>query len=354
MTFAKPKAWGVAWHTARVDTAMMRAAVCHRLGTPDGIATEAVPRPTPGPGEALIRVHAAAVNLPDVLIAAGRYQVPVPPPFTPGSEFAGVVVAVGPQVTGVRVGDRVAGGVMSGAFAQYVAAPADALIPVPAGVDLTTAAASWVCHLTAYNALRSIANITPGERLVVLGAAGGVGLATVELGALLGARVVAAASSPEKLAACKERGAEFLIDYERTPLRDAIRAAVGGADVVVDPVGGRYSEAALRTLGWGGRFVTVGYASGEIQRIPLNLLLLKGMIVRGFELRTFPRFEPELAARDRAELAELLATGRVAPLVGARFPLAETSAALLHVAERRAIGKVVLDMTDGDETGSEA
>ncbi|WP_313949822.1 alcohol dehydrogenase catalytic domain-containing protein, partial [Frankia sp. ACN1ag] len=146
---------------------MMRAAVCHRLGTPDEITTELVPRPEPGPGEALIRVHAAAVNLPDVLIAAGRYQVPVPPPFTPGSEFAGVVVGVGSQVTGVRVGDRVAGAAMSGAFAEYVAAPATSLIPVPAGVDLATAAASWVCHLTAYHALRSIADIAPGERLVV-------------------------------------------------------------------------------------------------------------------------------------------------------------------------------------------
>ncbi len=323
----------------------MRAAVCRRLGPPETVGVEDVAVPPPGPGEVLVRVHAAAVNLPDVLVIAGRYQVAVPVPFSPGSEFAGVVAALGPGVTRTAAGDRVCGLAMSGAFAEYIAVPEAALTPVPPAVDLTTAAATWVCHLTAYHALRSVAQVESGDWLVVLGAAGGVGLAAVQLGRHLGARVVAAASGPAKLAVCREQGAEQLIDYEREPLRDAIRAATsGGADVVIDPVGGKWSEAALRATRWGGRFVTVGYASGEIPAIPLNLVLLKGVVVKGFEIRTFAEHAPADARRDRAELAELLAGGRVRPHIGARYPLEDVSGALRHVADRRAIGKIVVEM----------
>ncbi|SNQ46857.1 Zn-dependent oxidoreductase, NADPH:quinone reductase [Frankia canadensis] len=327
----------------------MRAAVCRQLGEPGALSVEAVDRPRPGPGEALVRIHAAGVNLPDVLIMAGRYQVAVAPPFVLGAEFAGVVAEVGSGVGRVRVGDRVAGMVTgntaaSGAFAEFAAVPESALTPVPETVDLAVAAATWVCHLTAYHALRSVAELRAGERLVVLGAAGGVGLAAVEVGALLGATVVAAASSPEKLAVCRDQGATHLIDYEREPLRDAIRAACGGADVVLDPVGGRWAEPALRTLGWGGRFVTIGYASGEIPKIPLNLVLLKGMTILGFGNAGLELNEPELAARDRAELGDLLADGKLAPRIGARYPLDEAAAALALVANRQAIGKIVLDI----------
>jgi NADPH2:quinone reductase len=326
--------------------ATMRAAVCRRNGTPDTVAVETVPVPAPGPGQVLIAVHAAAVNLPDVLLVAGRYQVPAPLPFTPGSEFAGEVAAAGPGVTRFAPGDRVSGLVMTGAFAQFAVAEADTLTPVAPAVALDVAAASWVCHLTAYHALRSVAGIAAGEHLVVLGAGGGVGLAAVELGNLLGARVIAAASSPEKLAACRVQGAEHLIDYTRENLRDAIRAVTGpqGAGVVIDPVGGPWSEAALRATGWGGRFVTVGFASGEIPKIPLNLVLLKGVVVKGFEIRTFGLHAPAQAARDRTELADLLASGRVSPHVGARFPLDDVAGALRHVAERRAVGKVVVQV----------
>jgi NADPH:quinone reductase len=325
----------------------MRAAVCTRNGPPESVVVTDVPMPTLGPGDVLVAVHAAAVNLPDVLLVAGHYQVPAPLPFVVGSEFAGTVSAVGSAVSRVRVGDRVAGAAMSGAFAEYAAVPEAALVPLPPGVEFAVAAATWVCHLTAYHALRSVAQTRPGDRVVVLGAAGGVGLATVELARLLGATVVAAASTAAKLAVCRDQGAHHLVDYERENLRDAIRAAVGGADVVIDPVGGPWSELALRATVWGGRFVTVGYASGEIPRIPLNLVLLKGVVVKGFEVRTFGEHAPAEARRDREELADLVATGKVHPHIGARFALHDAPAALGHVAGRHAVGKVVVEMGDG-------
>ena len=214
---------------------------------------------------------------------------------------------------------------------------------MPDGVGLDAAAGFWVAHATAYHALRSIAEVAPGERVVVLGAAGGVGLAAVELASILGARVIAAASSDDKLERCRERGAEMTINYVQDDLREALRQlAPDGVDVVLDPVGGPLAEQALRALGWKGRFVTVGFASGEIPRIPLNLVLLKGCIVKGFEIRTFPRFEPELAARDDRELMELLAAGRIVPHISAVHDLDHTAEALNEVAGRRSIGKVLI------------
>ena len=325
----------------------MQAVVCHRHGPPEVLRVVEVPTPQPGPGEILVKVAAAAVNFPDVLIVADQYQVSVPPPFTPGSEFSGTVAAVGAGVRagvdGLVVGDRVFGSVMSGAFAEYVAIAASSLRRVPDGIELSAAAGFWVAHATAYHALRSVGEVMRGDRVVVLGAAGGVGLAAVEIAVELGAEVIAAASSDEKLALCRDRGASHTIDYTRHDLRDAIRSvAPEGADVVIDPVGGPFSERALRAVRWGGRFVTVGFASGEIPRIPLNLVLLKGVVVKGFEIRTFGRYAPDDAARDERELLHLFASGRLAPHICAVYPMEHVARALRDVADRRATGKVLI------------
>jgi len=222
---------------------------------------------------------------------------------------------------------------------------AESLTPIPDDVDFAHAAAFGVTYRTAYHCLRSVAEIKPDDWVVVLGAAGGVGLAAVDLAVAMNARVIAAASSREKLDLCLRRGAAAAVNYDEEKLRDRIREITGtGADVVLDPVGGPYSEPALRGLGRGGTFITLGYAAGGIPAIPLNLVLLKGITVQGMEIRTFMADHPEAAARDIAELAEMLATGAVRPYIGARFPLEETAIALRHVADRKALGKVIIDV----------
>jgi NADPH2:quinone reductase len=320
---------------------LTRAAMVREWGDPESVRVEEVADLEPGPGEVLVRVESAAVNYPDVLIAANKYQVSVPPPFVPGSEWAGVVERVGPGVTERAVADRVSGGGIVGAFAQKVIAPAT-VTRIPDGVPFDAAAAFSVVYGTAYSILRSVADVQPGEWVAVLGAAGGVGLATVDLAIVLGARVLAAASTPEKLAVCKERGAEALVDYEHESLKERMKELTGGgADVVVDPVGGSYAEEALRATKFGSRFVTVGYVSG-IPRIPLNLVLLKGVRVMGYEARSFGQNAPDLVKRDREELQELFASGQVSPYIGATFGLDDVGAALREVGDRRAIGKVIL------------
>jgi len=302
--------------------------------------------PTAGAGEVRVGVRAAAVNFPDVLLVAAQYQVTVPTPFVPGSEFAGVVEEVGDGVVGVAPGDRVVGTAIAGAFAEQVVVPAASLQPVPDGVDLRHAAAFGVAHRTAYHVLRSVARLEPGEELVVLGAGGGVGLASVQLGVLLGATVTAVASSQDKLDVAASYGASRTIAHRGADLRQALREQLpGGADVVVDPVGGALAEPALRSLHWGGRFVTVGYASGEIPRIPLNLVLLKGVQILGFQFRDFVEHLPDEYRRNEDELTQLLVEGRVLPHIGAAFPLTEVVAALQLVATGQAVGKVVLDVT---------
>ena len=293
-----------------------------------------------------MRVHAASVNFPDVLIVAGQYQVSVPPPFVPGSEFAGVVDALGDGVDAVAVGERVFGAAMVGAFAEEIVVPASSVTPTPEGVDDAEAAAFGVAHRTAYNVLRSVACVQPGEEVVVLGAGGGVGLAAVQLGALLGASVTAVASSTDKLDVAAARGAKTTINHQGGDLRQALRSALpDGADVVVDPVGGDLAEPALRSLRWGGRFVTVGYASGTIPRIPLNLVLLKGVQILGFEMRSFAIHAPDELERKEAELINLFASRRALPYIGKRFALDEVVDALRYVADGKAIGKVVLDVS---------
>jgi NADPH2:quinone reductase len=285
------------------------------------------------------------VNFPDVLVMANTYQVSVPVPFVPGSEVAGVVAEVGEGVDGFAVGDRVFGSMIVGAFAEEVVVAAGTLSHVPEGVDDRTAAAFGVAYKTAYHVLRSVAALQPGEELIVLGAGGGVGSAAVQLGAALGATVTAVASSPEKLDAARACGAKRLVEHRAGDLRQALRDALPeGADVVVDPVGGDVAEPALRALHYGGRFVTVGYASGTIPRIPLNLVLLKGVAVLGFQFGPFAMHHPEDMVRNDRELLDLLVAGTAAPLIGATFELEEAAAALAQVAEGRAVGKVLVQV----------
>jgi NADPH2:quinone reductase len=323
----------------------MRAAICREYGAPKVVTVEDVPSPPMGDTQVRVRVGAASVNFPDVLIVSNEYQIKVPVPFVPGSEFAGEVVEAGAAVDTLAVGDRVSGTMMVGAFAQEAVAEARSLTRIPSGVDAAHAAAFGVAHRTAYHTLRSVARMQPGEELIVLGAGGGVGLATVQLGVLLGATVTAVASSQEKLDVAASYGARNLVDHRTVDLRAALRECLpDGGDVVVDPVGGDLSEKALRALRWHGRFVTVGYASGTIPRIPLNLVLLKGIEIVGFEFLSFMTNEPEHSQRNEAELMELLASGKVVPHIGASFPLDEAAAALQFVADGNAIGKVVLNI----------
>jgi NADPH2:quinone reductase len=324
----------------------VRAAVCPAHGPPEVVEVQDIPSPAVGPGQVRVRVEAAAVNFPDVLVIANHYQVSVPPPFVPGSEFAGEVVEVADDVAEVIVGDRVFGSTMVGAFAQEVTVPVTSLTPIPVGVEARHAAAFGVAHRTAYHVLRSVASLQAGEELVVLGAGGGVGLAAVQLGVALGATVTAVASSAEKLEVAKANGATRLVDHKAGDLRLALKEALPeGADVVIDPVGGDLSEPALRCLHWGGRFVTVGYAAGEIPRIPLNLVLLKGVHILGFQFRDFAAHAGEQMRRNDKELLELLAAKRALPHIGASFPLSEAAAALRYVGDGKAIGKVVLDIS---------
>lgn len=322
----------------------MKAVRCNAWGPPRTLVVEEHPTPEPGPGEIRVRIGAAAVNFPDALIVANRYQVSVPPPFTPGTDFAGTVTAVGRAVKSVSEGDRVCGAVLTGAYAEELVAPAAAVQLVPAGVDFVNAAAFLTAYATAYDALRTTASIESGQTLVVLGAAGGVGTAAVQVGKLLGARVIACASSEPKLAVARTVGADETVLYGQEPLKERLKELTGGgADVVLDPVGGRYSEPALRATRYGGRFVVVGFASGEIPRIPLNLILLKGVLLKGHEFGSFVVREAEAAAENRRALWEHLAAGRLAPYIGARHSLDGAADAMARVAERRALGKIVIE-----------
>jgi NADPH2:quinone reductase len=322
----------------------MRAAVCHEYGPPEVVEIGEVPSPALGPGQARVRVAAAAVNFPDVLLVANQYQISAPTPFVPGSEFAGEVVEVAGDVTDVALGDRVIGTGLVGAFAEEAVGTAQTLTKIPPEVDVRLAAAFGVAHRTAYHVLRSIAEVQSGDEVVVLGAGGGVGSAAVQLAVELGATVTAVASSTEKLDVARANGATRLVDHTAGDLRRALKEALpDGADVVVDPVGGSLSEPALRSMRWGGRFVTVGFAAG-IPRIPLNLVLLKGVHVLGFQFIDFATHRPDELRRNDDELLALFASKRVVPHIGASFPLVEAASALRYVADGRAIGKVLLDV----------
>jgi NADPH2:quinone reductase len=310
------------------------------------LRVEELPDPVPGAGEVVVDVGAAAVNFTDLLFVADGYQVSIPTPYTPGSEFAGTVAEVGAGVEGIAVGDRVMGRSWTGAFAEKVLVAAGDVGPVPAALPTADAAAVGLVYSTAYSALRTAAEVAPGEWVAVTGAAGGVGSAALALTRRMGARSLAVVSSSAKAQFCREIGADAVVDLSAvgaTGLRDAAREATGGGvDVVLDVVGGDIAEPLLRALRPHGRFVTIGFASGEIPRIPLNLVLLKRIVVRGFEVREFPRYEPDEARRDAGELAQLLEAG-VDGHVRGRFPLEDVVKALSTVSDRTALGKVVLE-----------
>ena len=301
---------------------------------------------TPQPGERQVRiaVKAAAANFPDVLMLDGKYQFKPPMPFAPGCELAGVVQAAGPGVEGLRVGDRVLAVVPHGAFAEEALADAARVVPIPDAVPFESAAAFMFTYGTSYHALKDRAALAQGETLLVLGAGGGVGLAAVELGKRMGARVIAAASSAAKLAACRAHGADEAIDYTREDLRERLKALTDGrgVDVVYDPVGGDFTEPAFRCLAWRGRLLVVGFANGEIPRLPLNLPLLKGASVVGVFWGDFTRREPAANRANMAQLVAWLAEGALRPHIGARYALAQGGQAIADVRERRAIGKVLV------------
>lgn len=323
----------------------MRAAICHEYGPPDGVRVEEVAQPAPGRGQVRVAITAGAVNFPDVLVVAGEYQIKVPPPFIVGSEFAGTVNEVGDGVTAIAVGDRVFGTAFVGAFAEQIVVGAQSLTRTPDVVDDASAAAFGVAHRTAYNSLRTVAGVQRGEEVIVLGAGGGVGLAAVQLAVALGASVTAVASSDQKLDVAKQYGATTLVNHRAGDLRQLLKdARPDGADVVIDPVGGDLAEAALRRLRGGGRFVTVGFASGTIPRIPLNLVLLKGIAIVGFEFRDFVARHGDDLQRNEAELLALFAERKVLPHIGARFGLDDVVSALRFVGDGQAIGKVVVEV----------
>ena len=328
----------------------MKAVLCRSYGPPESLVVEDVRPPTPRRGEAVISVKAAGVNFPDVLIIQNKYQVKPPLPFSPGSEAAGVVTAIGDGVDHVKIGDRVMAITGYGAFAEEIAVDSSTLLPIPDGMDFTTAAAFGLTYATSDHALRDRAALQSGETLLVLGAAGGVGIAAIEIGKALGARVIAGASSPDKLAVCRDHGADETIDYAAEDLRERIRqlTAGRGPDVIYDPVGGPYTEPALRSIGWRGRLLVVGFAAGDIPKIPLNLTLLKGCSIVGVYWGEFSRREPQRFAESMRQLARWFADGRLRPHVSATFPLDRAADALTLMAERKVKGKVVLTVERTD------
>jgi NADPH2:quinone reductase len=322
----------------------MKALLCRSLSGLDDLGMEEVANLEPGPRQVLIAVKAAAANFPDVLMTEGKYQFKPPVPFAPGCELSGIVKSVGREVSHLKVGDAVLAIVPHGAFAEEALADAFRVVPLPPGTDFEAAAAFLFTYGTSHHALKDRAQLAAGETLLVLGAAGGVGLAAVELGKKAGARVIAAASSEEKLEACRSRGADATINYGTEDLRERIKALTEGrgVDVVYDPVGGAYTEPALRSMAWRGRYLVVGFANGEIPKIPLNLALLKGCAIVGVFWGDFTRKEAELNRRNTAELLSWLAKGELRPYIGARYPLARGAEALREVKERRARGKVLV------------
>jgi len=331
----------------------MKALLSTHVGGPDTLVIEDVPSPKPKPGWAVVSVKACGVNYPDVLIIEDKYQFKPPRPFSPGGEISGVVKEVGEGVTHVKPGDRVLGNSGSGGMAEEIATEAGRLVPIPESMPFDEAAAFLMTYGTSYYALKDRGHISPGETLLVLGAAGGVGLAAVELGHAMGAKVIAAASSQEKVDLAIAHGADSGVVYPAGPfdrdgqkaLADLFKQACGpnGADIVYDGVGGDYAEAALRSTAWEGRFLVIGFPAG-IPRIPLNLALLKGCDIVGVFWGAAVARDPQAHQRNVEELLELYAGGKIKPYVSEHFPLARAGEAISHLAARKALGKVVVTM----------
>jgi NADPH2:quinone reductase len=327
----------------------MKAIVCTAWGEPGSLVYEDVARPVPGRGEVRIAVRAAGVNFADTLMIAGKYQEKPPFPFSAGLELAGVVAELGPDVTGLKVGDRIMGFTRWGAFAEEAALPASQAFKIPDKMDFATAASFPVAYGTSHMALVQRAHLKAGEYLLVNGASSGVGLTAVEIGAAIGARVIATASSPEKLATAKRYGAEFGIDYGRENIRDRVKEMTDGhgADVIYDPVGGDAFDASLRSIAFSGRYLVIGFASGRIPAAPANYILIKNCDVMGVLWGNVARREPEQAAASYAELLDWYAAGKLKPFVSQTFPLARAAEALDLMKARKITGKLVLTVGEG-------
>lgn len=324
----------------------MRALVCKAYGPPESLVIEDLDDPVAGDGEIVVDVAAAGINFPDVLSIAGRYQVRTPPPFVPGNEAAGVVAATGDGVTRFGVGDKVIVATRGNAFAERCVAHVQTAMPLPDGLDMEQGAGFPVTYGTSYHALRQSAKLQPGETVLVLGAAGGVGVTAVEIASAMGARVIAAASSDAKLRFARDAGADETVNYSNVPLKETVKELTGGdgVDVVVDPVGGELAEQALRATGWHGRYLVIGFASGDIPKFPLNIALLKEASIIGVWWGTWAAKNPQQQVQNMLELGELIAAGKIRPRVTESYALDDYVDAFKAITERRALGKVVLRM----------
>ena len=322
----------------------MHAWLCENPVGAEALQWKELPTPQPGAGEVLVEIKAASLNFPDLLIVQNKYQVKPPLPFVPGAEYAGVIAAVGPEVQHLQVGQSVACLSGTGGFGTHAIAPATLCLPLPPGFPHADAAAFIMAYATSHHALVDRGRLKAGETVLVLGAAGGVGTAAIQIAKALGARVIAAASSDDKCKLCRSIGADATINYSREKLREAIAAATDGRgpNVVYDPVGGDLAEPALRSLAWRGRYLVIGFASGTIPSLPLNLPLLKGTSIVGVFWGGFARQEPEAAAAVLAELAGWYAEGKIKPVIDRLMPMAELKAAYQYMGSRGVKGKVVM------------
>lgn len=325
---------------------MMRALVCHKYGPPDKLEIESLDDPLPGDGQILLDVHAAGINFPDILAIAGKYQVKTPLPFVPGNEAAGVIAGIGAGVSQYAVGDNVIINTMGGAFAEKCVADVQRCAPLPQELDFDQGAGFSVTYGTSYHALKQSAALQPGETVLVLGAAGGVGIAAVELAKAMGATVIAAASSDEKLRFAVMAGADHTINYSETPLKEAVKEITSGvgADVVYDPVGGDLTEQAYRALAWHGRYLVIGFASGDIPDFAANIALLKEASIVGVWWGTWATKNPQRQMQNMQELAGMIHDGSISPRVTEKFRLDDFAKAFAAISGRRALGKVILRM----------
>ncbi|WP_417518531.1 NADPH:quinone oxidoreductase family protein [Minwuia sp.] len=327
----------------------MKAIVCEKIGSVDDLKVGDLPKPSPGEGEVLVQVKAASLNFPDVLMPEGKYQYAGEPPFAPGMEAAGIVAALGEGVSGVSVGDRVAVHPWIGCFAEYVVSPVDWLFPLPDEMDWVTAAAFGLTYGTIRHALVDRGELKAGENLLVLGAAGGTGLAAIEGGKALGARVIAAASTDAKLAACKAKGADVLINYAEGPeLRHQVKEATDGkgADVIFDSVGGDFSQQAIRSINWGGRMLVIGFAAGSIPQLPANHILIKQIELVGVAYQGFSRRFPDRCRENMAQNLDWWRQGKLSPHIGQVYDLDHGIDALKAMRDRKAEGKLVIRVSD--------
>jgi NADPH2:quinone reductase len=326
----------------------MKAIVCQRFGPPSNLEYLEMPDPVPAPDELLINIKACSVNFPDTLIIQGQYQYKPDFPFSPGSDIAGIVEVVGEKVTNFKPGDEIVAITTWGGFAEKIVCKAYLCFAKPPNMDMVQAASFLLAYGTSYYALADRGSLKKDETMLVLGASGGVGLAAVELGKLLGARVIAAASSTEKLELCRQYGADVLINYQKENLKERVKELTGnkGVDVIYDPVGGQYSDLAMRSMAWGGRYLVVGFAAGEIPRLPLNLPLLKGCAIIGVFWGAFTQKQPKRNFHQISQLTRWFNAGKLNPHIHATYPLVKAPYALEEIINRKVRGKIVIVMDD--------